>query len=238
MSGWCGRVFTIAAMCVLLGPAGVGAQPLSPYRQYSSHVLVNDDLKEAFQKQWRASSPRLPVTPPLAVSSFRSVGEGSSVHKRVAASVQALDAEQRQSLEAALLRLLKGYEQLLDQHDEHRLKNNLAGAFNFLFAHAWYVLKDGQSLTDAQRENMLEQLNNAIAMGLNERRLSDRDKQELYEAAVLSGSVILGLYNEGKDLGRPELVKTARELARELLLQMMGITFEKVRVIDDAVRVN
>jgi hypothetical protein len=228
-------------MCVLLGPAGAGAQPLSPYRQYSSTAFVNDNLREAFQKQWRATSPSLPVKPTLMGSSFRPVGVvGPTVHKRVAASVQSLDATRRLALEGELLKLLKGYEHQLEQHEEERLKNNLAGAFTFLFAQAWYVLKDGQSLNAAQKESMLEQLNGAIVAGLNERRLSDLEKQELYEAAVLSGSVIVGLYNEGKDLGPQgqELLKTARELARELLGQMMGISLEKVRVTDTEVQVD
>jgi hypothetical protein len=239
MSSWCGTVFTFAAMCVLLGSAGAGAQPLSPYRQYSSTAFANDNLREAFQNQWRANSQRLPVKPTLAGSSFRPVRVvGPTVHKRVAASVRALDATRRRELEAALLKLLDGYEQQLDQREEERLKHNLAGAFNFLFAQAWYVLKDGQSLNDAQRENMLEQLNDAIVAGLNERRLSDLEKQELYEAAVLAGSVMVGLYNEGKDLGRPEQVRTARELARELLGQMMAISLDKVRVTDTAVQID
>jgi hypothetical protein len=231
-------VFTIATVCVLLGSAGAGAQPLSPYRQYSGNVLINGNLKPVFQKQWDGSGPRSLVPLSLSASSFRSVVGGPFVHKRLAASAQGLAGDQRQELETALLGLLKGYEHLLDQQDETQLKNNLAGAFNFLFLHCYYVLKNGQSLTEAQQASMLEQLNTAIGMGLSERRLSDRDKQELYEAAVLSGSIILGLYNEGRDLARPEQMKTARELAKELLEQMMGITFEKVQVTDDAVRVH
>jgi hypothetical protein len=242
MSGGCRTVFTFTVLCVLLGSAGAAeAQPLSPYRQYSSAPFLNGKLREAFQNQWRANSERLPVKPTLAGSSFRPVGTvGPTVHKRVASSVQTLDATRRHELEAALLKLLTGYEQQLEQREEERLKNNLAGAFNFFFAQAWYVLKDGQLLNEAQRENMLEQLNSAIVAGLNERRLSDLEKQELYEAAVLAGSVIVGLYNEGKDLGRQgqEQVRTARELARELLGQMMGINLEKVRVTDTAVRVD
>ena len=239
MSGWCRAVFTFAAVGVLLGSAGAGAYSSGPYRQYSSTAFINGSLKEAFQKQWRARSPLLPVIPALAGSTFRPVGVNPTMHKRVAASVQSLSAKERLELEEALLKLLKGYEQLLiDQQDEERLKSNLAGAFNFLFAQAWYVLKDGQTLSQAQKENMLEQINSAITSGLNERRMSDLEKQELYEVVVLGGSVIIGLYNEGKDLGREDHVKTARELARELLVQMMGITPERVRVTGTTVRVD
>ena len=115
------------------------------------------------------------------------------------------------------------------------MKRNLAGAFNYFFMAAYYALRDGQELSGAQQRSMLEQINAAIAMGLNERRLSDSAKHELYESVVLSGSIILGLYNEGRDKGRPELQKEARELAKELLDQMMGIRIEKVRLEGDCV---
>ena len=86
-----------------------------------------------------------------------------------------------------------------------------------------------------QQRSMLAQINAGIAMGLKERRLSDRDKQELYESVVLSGSIILGLYNEGRDKGDSKQQKEARELAGELLEQMMGIDIDKVHLEDDTV---
>ena len=237
MSGRCRMVFTLAALCILLGSAGAGAQP-SPYRQCSSQVFANGNLKQVFLKHWGAVSPRTVVGYSLSASTFRSVGDQPTVPRRVASNVPELDTEQRRELEGALSKLLKRYEQQLDQRDEDELKNNLAAAFNFLFTQAWYVLKEGQALSPAQQRSMLEQLNNALAVGLPEQRLSDVEKQNLYEAAVLSGSVIQELYNEGRELGRQDLTKQARELARELLVQMMGITLDKVHLIDDTVRVN
>jgi hypothetical protein len=103
---------------------------------------------------------------------------------------------------------------------------------------SYYALKNGQELTEAQQESMLEQVNAAIAMGLKERRMSDREKQEMYESVVLSGTLILGLYNEGRDKGRPEQMKTARELAKDLLGQMMGITLDRVHVVGDTVSID
>ncbi|MGZ3458494.1 MAG: DUF6683 family protein [Archangium sp.] len=252
----------IAAGCILLGAAGSeGAQPVSPYRQYGGNAFANGHFKSFFQRQWRASSSRSQGSPagsgerqasgsaggeaptlspgllPLSVSSFRTVGN-PVVPRRLAAGVPELDAAQCQALEGALLELLKGYEQLLDQHDEQRLKNNLAGAFNHLFLSAYYALKGGQELSAEQQESMLEQLNAGIALGLKERRMSDKDKQELYESVVLSGSIILGLYNEGRDPGHPEQLKAARDLARELLEQSLGLTLDKVRLEGGAVRVD
>jgi hypothetical protein len=233
------------AVCILLGPAGpAGAQPFSPYRQYSSSLFISGNFRLSFQRQWSSaargsSAEPTTVSPellPLAASSFRTVGD-PVMPRRIATGVPDLDEQHRHALEGTLLEWLKGYEQLLDQRDEQRLKNNLAGAFVFLFRSSWCVLKDGQELSGEQQESLLQQINASIAMGFKDRRLSDREKQELYESVVLSGSIIRGLYTEGREKDRPELLKAARDLAKELLEQWMGLTLDKVRLDGNTVRI-
>lgn len=234
------------AVCILLGAARpAGAEPFSPYRQYSSSLFVTGGFRLSFQRQWSSDTAApgasgepgtvSPVLLPLSVSTFRTVGE-PTMPRRIAAGVPDLDDSRRRSLEGSLLELLRSYEQLLDQRDEQRLKNNLAGAFVFLFRSSFCALKDGQELSGEQQESLLQQINASIAMGFNARRLSDREKQELYESVVLSGSIIRGLYTEGREKERPEQLKAARDLARELLEQWMGLTIDKVRVDGNTVR--
>jgi uncharacterized protein DUF6683 len=244
MNSFFRMVPVMVAGLLLLGAARPeGAPSLGPYRHYDSNAFIHGNFKPSFQKQWKASAPRPkdpppdgvpPVMLPLAVSSFRTV-TSPVMPKRLAERVKSLGPEEREVLEAALQQLLKGYEQLLDQQDQPLLKNNLAGAFNYFFMSSFYALGNGQELTGAQQQSMLEQINTAIGMGLKERRMSDRDKQELYESVVLSGSIILGLYNEGRDKGSPELMKESRELAKELLDEMMGIRIDKVHAEDGVV---
>jgi hypothetical protein len=243
------RAVLAIVVCILLGSAGeASAQSFSPYRPYSGNLFLHGSFKPFFQRQWRANTLRVqgkeageatlsPELLPLAVSSFRTVG-APVMPRRIASGVRELGEEHRKQLEDELLKWLKEYEQQLDKNDEEQLKNNLAGAFNSFFASSYYALKNGQELSGAQREYMLEQINAGIAMGLKERRLSDRDKQELYESVVLAGSIIRKLYNEGHDRERPELMKAARELAKELLEQMMGISLDKVHVDGATVRIN
>jgi hypothetical protein len=231
------------AVCILLGSAGsASAGPVSPYRQqYSSTLFVTGNFRLSFQRQWSTDTVApgapgeagtvSPVLLPLSVSSFRSVGD-PLMPRHVAAGVPDLDETHRRALEGTLQELLRGYEQLLDQRDEQRLKNNLAGAFVFLVRSSYCVLKDGQELSGEQQESLLQQINASIAMGLKERRLSDKEKQELYEAVVLSGSIIRGLYTEGST----EQLKAARDLAKELMEQWMGLTIEKVRLDGNTVR--
>ncbi|WP_375767476.1 hypothetical protein NR798_38235 [Archangium gephyra] len=247
MNSFLRTVPVMVAGFLLLGAAGLeGEQPVSPYRHYDSNAFIHGNFKPFFQKQWKARLSQEPqpgpggepgVSPlllPLSVSSFRMVTD-PVMPKRLSERVRELDSDQRKALEPALQQLLQAYDQLLDQQDQPQLKRNLAGAFNYFFMSSYYALKNGQELSGPQQQSMLVQINAAIAMGLKERRLSDSDKQELYESVVLSGSLILGLYNEGRDKGRPELQKEARELAKELLEQTMGIRIDKVRLDGDSV---
>ncbi|HEX5750493.1 MAG TPA: DUF6683 family protein [Archangium sp.] len=242
MNSFLRMIPVMVAGLLLLGAARPeGAPSLSPYRHYDSNTFIHGNFKPSFQKQWKASAERLKNPPsegavmlPLAVSSFRKVTD-PVLPKRLAESVKSLGPEERAGLEGALLQLYKGYEQTLDQQDQPQLKNNLAGAFNFLFTSSFCALRNGQELTGVQQQSMLEQINAAIGMGLKDRRMSDRDKQELYESVVLSGSIILGLYNEGRDKGRSDLMRESRELAKELLDEMMGIRIEKVHAEDTGV---
>lgn len=249
MNSFLRTVPVMVAGFLLLGAAGPeGAQPLSPYRQhYDSNTFIHGNFKTFFQRQWKDHARRVqcdklpederqaclgglppPVPLPLSMSWFRAGGNAPVMPKKIASGVRALEPEHRKALESSLLELLKGYEQLLAQQDQPQLKDNLAGAFNYLFISSFYALKNGQELSGPQQQCMLEQINAGITMGLKERRLSDRDKQELYESVVLSGRIILGLYNEGQQ-------KEARELAGELLEQMMGIRIEKVHLEEGCV---
>ncbi|WNG20199.1 DUF6683 family protein [Cystobacter fuscus] len=245
------KVAVLATVCALgSGVWPAVARPLSAYREYDSGVFAGGGFKLSLPGKGRADVARekpsgragdeeaiSPELLPLSVSSFRTVGN-PIMPKRVAEAVPGLDKEARRQLEASLMLLLRQYEQQLDRDDDFRLKNNLAGAFNFLFGASYSVLKDGQGLSRTQQESMLRQINASFALRLKEQRLSDREKQELYESAVLSGSIILGLYSEGRDTRQPAQQRTARELARELLTRLMGVSIEQVRTEGDSVRIN
>jgi hypothetical protein len=264
MNSFLRTILVMVAGLLLLGAAEPeGAQPFSPDMHYDSSTFIHGNFgnfKTFFQKQWRDNCLRVqcgklpteearqkclgqmedgsslpPERWPLSMSSFRMVSQAPVMPKRVASGVGALEPERRKALEGALVELLKGYEQLLSRQDRPQLKDNLAGAFNYLFISSFYALRNGQELNGPQQRSVLEQINAGIALGLNARRLSDREKQELYESVVLSGSVILGLYNEGRDKGRSSQQKEAQELAEELLEQTMGIDLEKAHLESNTV---
>src|SRR5258707_14071277 len=58
--------------------------------------------------------------------------------------------------------------------------------------------------------------------------MSDRKKQEMYEALVLFTGLALATYQEGKQSGNAETVKTSQQLAGQNLLAVMGISPDKI----------
>ncbi|MET0401425.1 MAG: hypothetical protein ABW123_03440, partial [Cystobacter sp.] len=170
MRGVYRKVAVLATGCALLcGGMPALARPLSAYREYDSAVFAGGSFKLSFPGRGKggSSAPKTgrgddvaipPEDLPLSVSSFRTVGN-PIMPKRVAGAVRGLDTESRRQLEASLLLLLKQYEQVLDRGDDDSLKNNLAGAFNFLFNSAYSVVKDGHGLNTRQQRSLLKQLN-------------------------------------------------------------------------------
>ncbi len=245
MRGVYRKVTVLATVCALLsGVWPATARPLSAYREYDSALFTGTGFKLSLPRKGKAASGGRageeaisPELLPLSVSSFRTVG-GPIMPRRVSEAVRGLDAEGRRQLEASLLLLLKQYEQALDRKDDQELKNNLAAAYNFLFGAAWRVLKEGQELSAGQQQILLRQFNAAFSLGFQDRRLSDREKQELYESAVLAGSIILGLASEGRESRQPALQRAARDLADALLRRLMGLTIEQVRAEGNAVAID
>ncbi len=245
MRGVYRKVTVLATVCALLsGVWPAIARPLSAYREYDSSIFTGTGFKLSLPRKGKAASGGRageeaisPELLPLSVSSFRTVG-GPIMPRRVSEAVRGLDPEGRRQLEASLLLLLKQYEQALDRKDDQELKNNLAAAYNFLFGAAWRVLKDGQELSTGQQQILLRQFNAAFSLGFQDRRLSDREKQELYESAVLAGSIILGLASEGRESRQPALQRAARDLADALLRRLMGLTIEQVRAEGNAVAID
>ena len=253
----------LAAVLVLNVPAPSAAQGFTPFHHYSRDAFFNSHVQQTFQRQWAISRMRetdrgeaadaLEGGPPpeAGPSGEEALGEMQvplertnfnfsgnwSLPGRVIRELPTEGEAERVELERTFMAMIEGYDQLLDANDEDRLRHNVGGAYNFLFTTCYYALTNGQELTEAQQEDMLRQVNAIVAVSLAERPVSERQKQDLYEAAVLAGMLVLNLYNEGRDEDRPDQIASARELAQDLLPGMMGIRFEEVIVSGDSVRI-
>jgi hypothetical protein len=80
------------------------------------------------------------------------------------------------------------------------------------------------------------ELRNTIAEALVEGNalngVTDRKKQEMYEALVIFTGFALAVYEEGKQAGNAETLKTSQQLAGQNLLAVIGISPDKITFTD------
>jgi hypothetical protein len=85
------------------------------------------------------------------------------------------------------------------------------------------------------------ELRNTIAEALVESNalssMTDRKKQEMYEALVLFTGLALATYHEGKQGGNAETIKASQQLAGQNLLAVMGISPDKITFTDQGLNI-
>jgi hypothetical protein len=67
--------------------------------------------------------------------------------------------------------------------------------------------------------------------------ITDRQKQEMYEALVIYTGIALAAYEEGKQGGNAESVKTGQLLAAQNLLAVTGISPDKINFTDQGLSI-
>lgn len=134
-----------------------------------------------------------------------------------------LPREQRAEMAAFFGELLRLYEAQADLEGGHPPKHNVAGALAYMVA-AGYFVAEGEELGDAGEEELARNLDGVLA-GLDEfRRLNDGQRQEVYEAAVISGGFLLATLQQAREEGDADKAAQARRLAKELLRDFFGDT--------------
>lgn len=79
-----------------------------------------------------------------------------------------------------------------------------------------------QTTPDAREQELLRQLNDVLA-GLDEfKRLGARERQEVYEAAVISGGFVIALLQQAREENNAAKAEQAKQLAGELLKDLFG----------------
>ena len=129
---------------------------------------------------------------------------------------------------------------ILEEFDKEARKigrpNDLALALSFFFATNANVYHDAGVPPDPQ---VLE-LRDTIAATLVEANalngVTDRKKQEMYEALVIYTGLALATYQEGKG-GNPESLKIARQLAGQNLQAVIGVSPDKISFTDQGLNI-
>ena len=177
-----------------------------------------------------APAPRAQTTPaprsatpplaPLSATSFTPVGP-PSMPQRLAEKLTQLPREQRAEMASFFGELLRLYETRVAGVKGNPPKHNVAGALAYLVAASHFVT-EGAELGDAREQELLRQLNDVLA-GLDEfKRLGAKERQEVYEAAVISGGFVLALLQQAREENDAAKAEQAKQLAAELLKDLFG----------------
>ena len=129
---------------------------------------------------------------------------------------------------------------LLQEFDKETQKlgkpNDLTMALSFFFATNASIYHDRGVPGDPQMLELRDTIAAALVEGNAFSGVTDRQKQELYEALVLYTGLALATYEEGKQ-GNAESLKTAQQLAGMNLLAVTGISPDKINFTDQGLSI-
>ena len=156
----------------------------------------------------RTQAPAAPRQYAITATDFR------PMFQRMAPSVVAnsnpgLTSEQREELKAFGDRLLTVWE-------ANWRKNNVANAMLYLYSESM-LGSSGHMLSKPEYDQKLMEFNNALAGNADFITMSPRDKQLMYEEAIVVGGLIGSYYDQGLRQKNPAVLSQAKEMSRTAL---------------------
>jgi hypothetical protein len=149
------------------------------------------------------------------------------------------DGKQEESLTLIKVsrELLKNYEEMPVAGNETRIKNNVAGAATFALVTSRSILTEGRNeLTEKQAEAVLQDINALLASSDNFRKMTDADKQKMYETFVITGGLARMLYREGTEKGDAAIVAKGRDLAKTIMSQFFSRSLNEINFTEEGVQ--
>ena len=187
------------------------------------HKMQQQMLLKSFERRRNqptgsTSSPRAETTPaapafPITATDFRPTGTRLVVDTLVQATPGAT-VEQKQALRTVYLGTLSAFE-------KEARKNNVAYALAFLLGASIQVVT-GKEVPDDDAHELARGLNDILGGTPEFRQLTPQAKQSLYEAAIITGGLIMVMQQMGAEQNDESLKKQARELAQTMLEQLGG----------------
>ena len=115
--------------------------------------------------------------------------------------------------------------------------NDLALALSFFFATNASIYHGGGQPPDPPMVELRDTIAEALVEGNALNGVTDRQKQEMYETLVLFTGFTLAVYEEGKQGGNAETIKTSQQLAGQNLLAVIGISPDKINFTDQGLSI-
>ena len=163
-----------------------------------------------------AHIPQPPRQYPITSTDFRPVG-GRLMPDEISRTAQGTAKEKEQ------IRTLSN--QFLDALEREGRKNNIANSFAFLTSISMQIVLD-RDLTDAEEQQLISGFNTSLASSPQFVSMSARDKQVLYESAIIAGGMIAFLHTQGKQNNDAKMQSDARTMAKAVLMSLFGVRIE------------
>ena len=164
-------------------------------------------------------------TPAAGGTTFRPVA--ASIMPRQMARAMGDTPEEQQRLEKMFSDLLENYRDRLKQAGAP--PNDVSRAAAYLVTASYYVSQDGRvSLDDGQLTALRRHLSDLFAGDETFQRMTDRERQELFEDYGITASWIDGGYNIVRQAGDREAMRQWREMARQNFAGLLGAPPEGV----------
>ncbi|SMB78244.1 DUF6683 family protein [Deinococcus hopiensis] len=207
-------LFTFA----LLGAAPLITAPAVAQTASPLSAVTGNAVLGALRGQLTRAAPAAGTGMTLALSAFKP-SAGRLLPARLTAGMTSMSPAQQREARSLYEQLLQGYDTLLDQNREGRLKNNVAGALMYALTVSHLVLS-GETLSGAQQEALLGSVNAALGRTTPFKTLPDARRQELYEALILTANFALALREGAGE--HPAYDAEAKAIAAGLFRQVLG----------------
>jgi hypothetical protein len=245
-------VLSGAAACALAAPAGAqtfggaSSSDLLGYRSSAGHyyrrslgskVRSNAARRQGQQQQRPSAGKPSQPSPRTRPASSARAAAGTTTFKSVAPALvprqlAARAPAEREEAERFFAKLLEEYREIMRR--KGLPANDVARAASFLVAISHDVYSDGGDLGPAQLDGLREQMREVFAEDAEFQRLSDREKQELFE-----NYAIIGMYLSGVPASRGddrEWLAEMRRLARTQLEETFGVPVDRLVFTDEGVK--
>jgi hypothetical protein len=172
-----------------------------------------------------------PVNSPPASGSataFRPVA--ASIYPQQLAREAATNEAERKEMEAVFAMCLRNYE--ANMRRQNQPVKDVARAVSYFIGVNYNVLHGGGTVTPAQGVALRADIQAALGEDESFRRLSDREKQQIYETmAVLAEFVALNI-SVADERGNKQLAEATRSMASDNLEKLLGASAASIRITE------
>jgi hypothetical protein len=200
-------------------------------------MIANRMLADAAKKTATAPQPRDSNSPskptPSSRMTFKPVAKSLMVNELAASLTK--DASARGQFVALFDDYLKAFDEQAKKDREPSHDVARAAAF---FVLANYAVATGTELTDEQAEGTQSRFRAGLADNAGFARMSDRDRQRLYETLVILGSLPSSGLADAAEKADAKEAAVFRELARMNLQSLLGVPIKQIHLTHNGFRID